>query len=100
MKRYQIANENVEKSPAFLSAAKEELRVLYILKASGEPLSLADVARLSALSEDEALRVADALSRYPTRYYTCHCTGCEAYRHMLAALPTLGYLAAGDTLTL
>ena len=54
----------------------------------------------SALSEDEALRVADALSRYPTRYYTCHCTGCEAYRHMLAALPTLGYLAAGDTLTL
>jgi DnaD/phage-associated family protein len=53
VKRYQIANENVEKSPAFLSAAKEELRVLYILKASSEPLSLADVARLSALSEDE-----------------------------------------------
>ena len=54
----------------------------------------------SALSESEALRVADALSRYPTRYYTCHCTGCEAYRHMLTVLPTLGYLAAGDTLIL
>ncbi len=46
--------------------------------------------------------IANELHRYPhTRLYTCHCTGCDAYKHLSQALPpnTLHYLHCGDTIT-
>ena len=52
----------------------------------------------SALSEDEALRVADALSRYPTRYYTCHCTGVEQYEFMKGYMQGIEYVSTGKTI--
>ena len=53
----------------------------------------------SKLPLDETL--ADAarhLASYPTRYYTCHCTGTEQFAYMKHFLPELFYLACGDSI--
>lgn len=45
--------------------------------------------------------VAAKLAEYPeTMFYTCHCTGQEAYRYLAERLPNMRYLACGDVLAL
>ena len=45
--------------------------------------------------------IALGLRSYPqTQFYTCHCTGQEAYQQLKSQLPALSYLACGDTITL
>ena len=55
----------------------------------------------SKLPLDETLQsYAEALDRFPTAYYTCHCTGVEQYRFMKRFVKDLHYLSAGMTITL
>ncbi len=43
--------------------------------------------------------IAGELARYPdTEFYTCHCTGEEAFCYLAARLPRMHYLAAGDSI--
>jgi len=44
--------------------------------------------------------IAGELAKYDIRYYTCHCTGMEAYGYLAARLPDMHYLACGDTIEL
>ena len=45
--------------------------------------------------------VAEKLAEYPeTLFYTCHCTGQEAYRYLADRLSNMRYLACGDSLRL
>jgi len=45
--------------------------------------------------------VAAKLAEYPeTTFYTCHCTGQEAYRYLSSRLPNMRYLACGDGIEL
>ena len=44
--------------------------------------------------------VADALNRYDTEYYTCHCTGVEQFVYLAERMPRVHYLACGDRLVL
>lgn len=47
---------------------------------------------------DESLMArANALARYPTEYYTCHCTGAEQFRFMQPVIPKLHYLSTGQS---
>ena len=50
------------------------------------------------VSSDLLDAIAEALSGYDTRYYTCHCTGEKAYRHLAARVSGMSYLACGDTI--
>ncbi len=44
--------------------------------------------------------IAGHLRRYPgLRYYTCHCTGPEAYAYLAERVEELHYLACGDAIT-
>lgn len=53
------------------------------------------------LAPDERLaEYARFLGALPTRFYTCHCTGSQQYQFMQQYMPDLGYLAAGDTITI
>lgn len=55
---------------------------------------------LSKLEPGDELRaVAERLDSYPTRYFTCHCTGVEQYRFMKGFMDRLGYISAGDSIT-
>jgi 7,8-dihydropterin-6-yl-methyl-4-(beta-D-ribofuranosyl)aminobenzene 5'-phosphate synthase len=51
-------------------------------------------------TDDTLTAAANALSAYPTEYYTCHCTGEAQYAHMKQSMPHLHYLACGDTLVI
>ncbi|MBQ3592051.1 MAG: MBL fold metallo-hydrolase [Clostridia bacterium] len=44
--------------------------------------------------------VADALNRFDTEYYTCHCTGVEQFAYLTQRMPRVHYLACGDKLVL
>ena len=55
----------------------------------------------SKLPQDETLQsYAEELNRYPTEYYTCHCTGVEQYRFMKQFVKRLHYLSTGKTILL
>ena len=55
----------------------------------------------SKLPLDETLQsYAEEMSRYPTTYYTCHCTGVEQYRFMKRFVKDLQYLSTGKTIVL
>ena len=44
-------------------------------------------------------QIANYLQGYPnTQFYTCHCTGKEAYNYLASKLPNLHYFACGDHL--
>ncbi len=51
---------------------------------------------------DELLdQIAGELRAYPQmRFYTCHCTGTQAYQYLAERVPGLSYLACGDHLEL
>ncbi|MCL2492675.1 MAG: MBL fold metallo-hydrolase [Clostridiales bacterium] len=40
--------------------------------------------------------IAREMAKYDIRYYTCHCTGTEAYAYLAERLPEMHYLACGD----
>ena len=40
------------------------------------------------------------LDAFPTKYYTCHCTGTEQYECLAACMRDLHYLSAGQTITI
>lgn len=41
------------------------------------------------------------LSRWPSTYYTCHCTGQEAYESLCSLMPNrIRYISTGDELVL
>ena len=42
--------------------------------------------------------IAAELSRYDTRYYTCHCTGETAFAYLSERVPEMSYFACGDML--
>jgi len=42
--------------------------------------------------------IATELNKYDMRYYTCHCTGQEAYDYISERIPNMNYLACGETL--
>lgn len=55
----------------------------------------------STLPLDDVLaEYARFLARFPTQFYTCHCTGCRQFQFMRRHMPNLHYLAAGDTVTI
>ena len=55
----------------------------------------------SKLSLDETLETyAMHLNRFPTAYYTCHCTGQEQFSFMQKHMNHLFYLSAGQTINL
>lgn len=57
-----------------------------------------DVA-LTPPGEAYLLELAEKLKAYPTRYYTCHCTGQDQFRVMKAVLgDRLSYLSGGNCL--
>ena len=49
---------------------------------------------------DGLLSLGEVLSSYPTRYYTCHCTGTAQYEYMRNFMPRLTYLAGGDEIVI
>ena len=52
----------------------------------------------SKLAPGETLKqAAKTLAAHPTAFHTCHCTGTEQYRYMKQYMPSLGYLACGET---
>lgn len=55
----------------------------------------------SKLPLDETLaQYAQILSKSPTLFYTCHCTGHEQFSYMRQWIPRLSYLSAGEVLNL
>ncbi len=50
--------------------------------------------------EDVLSAIANRLKTYPAAFYTCHCTGVEAYQFLKNKNVPLHYLACGDTLQL
>ena len=51
------------------------------------------------LPVDEQLRsFGEDLDTFPTRYYTCHCTGTEQYEYLTHCMRNLQYLSAGQTI--
>lgn len=43
--------------------------------------------------------IADALKEYgATRFYTCHCTGLQAFEYLAGRMPNLTYLSCGETI--
>ena len=55
----------------------------------------------SKLPLDDTLRAyAEYLDSFPTRYYTCHCTGEKQYSFMRQTMKHLHYLSCGDTICL
>ena len=42
--------------------------------------------------------IAGELRRYDVEFYTCHCTGEEAYRYLSARLPNMHYLSCGESI--
>ena len=50
---------------------------------------------------DELLEgIAREMAKYETRFYTCHCTGREAYEAFAEKLPDMRYLSCGETIEL
>ena len=43
-------------------------------------------------------RIALELAKYDVRYYTCHCTGQEAFKTFADMLPDMNYLSCGETI--
>ncbi len=66
-----------------------------------EPDVLVGGFHFSKRELDEKL-AADArtLNRYPTTYYTCHCTGVRQYDFMKKYMERLHYLSTGETITI
>lgn len=53
----------------------------------------------SKLPLDDALAgFAECLNRFPTEYYTCHCTGAEQFAFMKERMARLHYLSCGQTI--
>ena len=48
--------------------------------------------------DQHLLSEAEALAASPTTYYTCHCTGTEAFAHMKNVMPRLFYLSTGESI--
>lgn len=66
-----------------------------------EPDVLIGGFHFSKLPLDDTLtEYARILNRHPTVYYTCHCTGTEAFAHMKPHMERLHALSAGQTLIL
>ena len=43
--------------------------------------------------------IAQELQKYDgIRFYTCHCTGSEAYQFLVRQLPDVGYLSCGKSI--
>ena len=42
--------------------------------------------------------IANEMAKYDMRYYTCHCTGQEAYDTLAGLLPDMNYLSCGETI--
>ena len=62
---------------------------------------LTDPVKHKTVSDDVLDQIARALSAYPyTKFYTCHCTGREAYQYLADRMPNLRYLACGESVTL
>ncbi len=54
----------------------------------------------SKLPTDDVLKgYAEYLGGFETEYYTCHCTGTEQYEFMKKHMENLGYLSAGQSVT-
>ena len=49
---------------------------------------------------EDLLTKAEALDRFDTEYYTCHCTGVEQYAFLRQHMRRLHYLSAGESITL
>ena len=55
---------------------------------------------LSKLEPGDKLKsIAQRLNSYGTSYYTCHCTGAEQYEFMKRFMDRLGYISAGDSIS-
>ena len=46
----------------------------------------------------EVLDIGRKLTKYPTLFYTCHCTGQRQYGVMKKYMDSLNYISAGDTI--
>lgn len=56
---------------------------------------------LSKLEKGDKLRsIAKRLNSYDTSYFTCHCTGSEQYEFMKRFMDRLGYISAGDSISI
>ena len=56
---------------------------------------------LSKLELGDRLKmIAQRLETYGTTYYTCHCTGAEQYEFMKRFMDRLGYISAGDSISI
>jgi len=42
--------------------------------------------------------IAREMNKYDIQYYTCHCTGMEAFAYLAEHVPNMHYLACGDTI--
>ena len=42
--------------------------------------------------------IAEEMAKHDIEYYTCHCTGIEAFQYLEKHLPKMHYLACGDTI--
>lgn len=49
--------------------------------------------------DDNLEAMAKELDSYPTRFYTCHCTGTEQYEFMRGYMSNLHYLSCGESIT-
>lgn len=56
-------------------------------------------ATKKAVPEEILAGIAGELAGYDVDFYTCHCTGEEAFRYLAERVPRMRYLACGDTLT-
>ena len=56
-------------------------------------------ATKKAVPEEILAGIAGELAGYDMDFYTCHCTGEEAFRYLAERVPRMRYLACGDTLT-
>ena len=91
----------------YLLIEKDERRVLLSGCSHKGILDIADWFRpdvliggfhFSKLAPGETLKqAAKTLAAHPTAFHTCHCTGTEQYRYMKQYMPSLGYLACGET---
>lgn len=55
-------------------------------------------AAKKTVPEEILAGIANALKGYDMEFYTCHCTGEEAYRYLAERLPNMHYLSCGESI--
>ena len=63
------------------------------------------VARIGIVSPENGhtgiVNIMERAKQYPlTQFYTCHCTGTEAFDFLAQQMPNMSYLSCGETVEL